>query len=95
MFSTMWGIFAKGPGEQIRVAAKSGTPAMTPLHPEVPASVPGSPVLAGTAPSADVTVSTVPASSSALDTKPDARQSRGGGQTTTPPDNGQKQKPDR
>jgi outer membrane protein assembly factor BamD len=73
MMSHFWGIFSKSP--DVRMAAKSGTPAMTSLKPTVPVSVPvpADVAAAATGASADVTVSTVN-DSSALDSKPDARQ---------------------
>lgn len=64
------GMFRRGP--DVRMAAKSGTPAMERLRPTIPPSVPAS-AAGGTGLSADVSVSTV-TDSSALDTKPDARQ---------------------
>lgn len=77
----MWGVFKGRP--EVRMAAKSGTPAADVFQPTIPLSVPasGGAGAAGTpgAPaggvSADVTVSTV-GDSSALDTQPDARLSR-------------------
>ncbi|MCL4402077.1 MAG: outer membrane protein assembly factor BamD [Acidobacteria bacterium] len=78
MMSHVWGVFRKSP--DTRLAAKSGTPAMTTLKPEVPLSVPpaqgaagaGSTVTGG-AVGSDVSVSTV-SDSTALDKNPDARQ---------------------
>lgn len=68
MMSHVWGVFKKSP--DVRAAAKSGSPAMTTLRPQLPASVP---MPAGGAQGAtDVTVSTV-GENSALDNKPDAR----------------------
>ena len=68
MMSHFWGIFRKSP--DTRMAAKSGTPAMTTLRPSVPASVPAAAVT-GVGVS-DVSVSTVN-DASALDKAPDAR----------------------
>jgi hypothetical protein len=78
------GIFSGTPDTSM--AAKSGMPVMTPLHPTVPISVPP-PTAEGVGIGSDVTVSTV-SDSTALDTKPDARQNPPGqadsaaGQTT-------------
>lgn len=70
LMSHFWGIFRKGP--DVHAAAKSGSPAMTPLRPSIPVSVP--PAAAGqTSVTGDVSVSTV-TDPTALDTKPDARQ---------------------
>ncbi len=78
----MWGIFKGSP--EVRMAAKSGTPAANVFQATIPLSVPsaagaGGSGTPGTPPaggvSADVTVSTV-GDSSALDTQPDARLSR-------------------
>ncbi len=68
--SHAFGVLRKSP--DMRMAAKSGSPAMSGLRPGVPASVPA-PVAGATGVSADVSVSTV-TDSTALDTKPDARQ---------------------
>ena len=59
-------------GPDVRTAAKSGAPAMTPMRPAIPVSVP---VVAGAAlgGTTDVTVQQV-GNTSALDTNPDARQ---------------------
>lgn len=70
MMSNFWGIFRKSP--DVSMAAKSGTPAMTPNRPTVPASVP-TPGSTQTGVSADVSVAPV-TDSTALDTQPDARQ---------------------
>lgn len=77
----MWGIFKGSP--EVRMAAKSGTPAADVFQPTIPLSVPaaggvgapGTPGAPAGGVSADVTVSTV-GDSSALDTQPDARLSR-------------------
>lgn len=77
----MWGMFKGSP--EVRMAAKSGTPATDVFQPTIPLSVPTTGGATGTgttgAPaggvSADVTVSPV-GDSSALDTQPDARLSR-------------------
>lgn len=75
MMHHVWGVFRKSPDTQM--AAKSGTPTMTPLRPTVPASVPvtadAAAAAAGGGVSADVSVSTV-TDSTALDNNPDARQ---------------------
>ncbi|MCZ2154519.1 MAG: outer membrane protein assembly factor BamD [Bryobacterales bacterium] len=79
----VWGVFKGSP--EVRMAAKSGTPAADVFQPSLPLSVPASGGAAGAgaataapgAVSADVTVSTV-GDSSALDTQPDARLSRQG-----------------
>lgn len=70
MMSNMWGIFKKSP--DVRMAAKSGSPAMDRRGPLIPASVPAA-AAAGEG-TTDVTVSTV-SDSTTLDTQPDARQS--------------------
>jgi outer membrane protein assembly factor BamD len=70
------GIFKRGP--DMSQAAKSGSPAMTPLRPTVPASVPV-PGETGVGFTGDVTVTPV-GDNSALDSKPDAR----GPQTAAP-----------
>ena len=59
-------------GPDLRTAAKSGTPAMTPMRPAIPVSVPvaAAAAIGGTT---DVTVQQV-GNSTALDTNPDARQ---------------------
>lgn len=59
-------------GPDVRTAAKSGAPSMTPMRPAIPVSVP---VVAGAAVggTTDVTVQQV-GNTSALDTNPDARQ---------------------
>ena len=59
-------------GPDVRMAAKSGAPAMTTLRPTIPASVPLPPEAAGGF-TGDVSAQTV-SGSSALDTQPDARQ---------------------
>jgi hypothetical protein len=69
LFSRSFGIFRSRP--DVSMAAKSGTPAMTPPRPTIPASVPAPAASAGF--TGDVTVST-PTDTTALDTKPDARQ---------------------
>jgi len=70
MMSHFWGIFRKSP--DVRLAAKSGTPAMESLRPSIPASVP--PAAAGTTGvTAEVSASVV-SDSTALDTNPDARR---------------------
>ena len=65
------GIFKRGPS--IKMAAKSGAPAMEPLRPTVPVSVPipGEGGFQG-----DVSVQQVGAANTALDTQPDARAGR-------------------
>ncbi|MEX2262046.1 MAG: outer membrane protein assembly factor BamD [Bryobacteraceae bacterium] len=70
VMSNVWGIFRKSP--DVRMAAKSGAPAMNTLRPAVPASVP-TPGDGTTGVTADVSVSTV-TDPTALDTQPDARQ---------------------
>ena len=81
-----WGVFKKGPN--VKMAAKSGTPAMESFRPATPANIPGAAGAAGEF-SADVTVST-PADTSALDRLPDARsvQPRPAGSTPNPPQDG-------
>jgi outer membrane protein assembly factor BamD len=65
-----FGIFKRGP--DVGQAAKSGTPAMTPLRPSVPVTVP-QPGQTGTGFTGDVTVAPI-TDSGALDRLPDARQ---------------------
>lgn len=72
MRNRFFGIFEKRPNIEIKLAAKSGTPAATSLRPTTPVTVPGA-VASSTELSTDVTVSTV-SGPSALDTKPDARR---------------------
>ena len=62
-------MFSKSP--DVRMAAKSGTPAMEGLRPSTPASVPVAPA-GGAGVTADVSVQTVN-DSSTLDKSPDAR----------------------
>jgi outer membrane protein assembly factor BamD len=69
MVDHAFGIFKRGP--DMGQAAKSGSPAMTPLRPTIPASVP-IPGETGAGFAGDVTVAPVGANS-ALDTQPDAR----------------------
>jgi outer membrane protein assembly factor BamD len=69
LLSRFFGAFSQGPN--LAYAAKSGTPTMEPMRPEIPANVPA--VAAGAlGTSGDITVS-VPADASALDANPDAR----------------------
>lgn len=70
LMSHVWGVFKKSP--DVRMAAKSGQPAMTALRPGVPVSVPA-PSTGGASGTTDVTATTI-TDTSALDTKPDARQ---------------------
>ena len=71
-------------GPDLRTAAKSGTPSMTPMRPAIPVSVP---VVAGAAVggTTDVTVQQV-GNTSALDTNPDARQIQPAAAGATNPD---------
>lgn len=58
-------------GPEVRTAAKSGSPTMTPMRPAIPVNIPAAQAaLAGTS---DVTVSTV-SDSKTLDSNPDARK---------------------
>ncbi len=75
------GFMRRGPDTS--TAAKSGTPPMTPLRPNIPVSVPV-PAGAGTGVT-DVTVSTVSGGSD-LDNKPDARQNQPQQQGQAQPD---------
>jgi len=68
MLSSAAGLLKHGP--DVSMAAKSGTPAMTSLRPNVPASVPVPPVPAGGTP--ELTITQVQ-DSKELDSKPDAR----------------------
>jgi len=82
--SRVLGAFKKNP--DVNLAAKSGTPAMSGLHPTTPASVP-QPVSTGEGVGSDVTVSTV-GDSKELDSRPDARMNppaAGAGATGTTP----------
>jgi outer membrane protein assembly factor BamD len=92
LLGTIWGPFSSHPN--MTVAAKSGSPEMTTLHPTIPASVPavaaGSEtgtggVTAGEGGGSDVSATTV-GNSSDIDKKPDARLSASptGGSGTTP-----------
>lgn len=95
----VWGVFKGSP--EVRMAAKSGTPASGVFQPTIPLSVPAAAGAAGAATgtgqpggvSADVTVSTV-GDSTALDTQPDARLSRQGQNPQQPqPDQPKQQAP--
>jgi outer membrane protein assembly factor BamD len=68
--SHAFGILKRGP--DVRLAAKSGTPAMTSLRPTIPASVP-TPATSGTGFAGEVTAAPV-TDSTLLESKPDARQ---------------------
>jgi outer membrane protein assembly factor BamD len=78
-FDRFWGVFRGRP--EVRMAAKSGTPAAETFQPTMPLSIPGAAGAGGTdmavpgAITGDVTVSTVE-DSTLLDTQPDARLSR-------------------
>lgn len=99
-FDKFWGVFRGSP--EVRMAAKSGTPASDSFQPTVPLSVPGAAAEGGAigtgapgAISADVSVSTIQ-DSTALDTQPDARLSRQNqtdGQTQPAPDAPKPQQP--
>ncbi|MEK7409704.1 MAG: outer membrane protein assembly factor BamD [Acidobacteriota bacterium] len=69
LMSHFWGIFRKSP--DVRLAAKSGAPAMESYRPTLPATVPAAGT--GTGVSAEVTVAPV-TDTTALDTQPDARR---------------------
>ena len=75
MAGQAFGILKRGP--DVRTAAKSGDPAMTPLRPRIPASVP-IPAETGAGFAGDVTATTVQ-DSTTLDTQPDARAPQAGG----------------
>jgi outer membrane protein assembly factor BamD len=77
-----FGIFKRGP--DVSQAAKSGSPAMTPLRPTVPASVPV-PGETGVGFTGDVTVTPV-GNNSALDNRPDARTRQPDGAAAVNPD---------
>jgi outer membrane protein assembly factor BamD len=81
MTDAAFGIFKRGPS--VKLAAKSGTPAMEPLRPTIPVSVPV-PGEAGTGFTGDVSVQQVGTGTSALDTQPDARGTRAPDATATP-----------
>lgn len=70
--SQAFGVLKRGP--DVRMAAKSGNPALTPLRPSIPASVP-LPAAGGTGFAGEVTAGPV-TDSTILDTQPDARQNR-------------------
>ncbi|MBZ5592045.1 MAG: outer membrane protein assembly factor BamD [Acidobacteriia bacterium] len=72
MMSHVLGMFKHSP--ETRTAAKSGTPAMAAMRPNLPLSVPAALNGSATGGTSDVTVQTV-TDSTALDTKPDARMS--------------------
>jgi len=77
--SHMFGIFRQHP--DARLAAKSGTPNMEGLRPQIPASVPSTAAGAG-ALTADVSAQTV-TDTSVLDKNPDARANPPGQNTVT------------
>ncbi len=91
MMSHFWGIFRKSP--DVRLAAKSGTPAMESLRPTIPVTVQAA--AQAQAASAEVTAEPI-SGSSALDTLPDARSGQnaaaesGAQQTPAKPDEQQK-----
>jgi outer membrane protein assembly factor BamD len=94
MFSPVLGVLRKSP--DTRLAAKSGSPAMTPMRPTIPASVPSPAAQEGVG-TTDVTVSPV-SDTSALDNNPDARQRQpttgtGGEAAATTPATGQIETP--
>jgi hypothetical protein len=70
-----FGVLKRGP--DVRAAAKSGEPAMTPLRPTIPVSVPPPAAEGGVGFAGDVTATTVE-DSTTLDTQPDARGPRPG-----------------
>ncbi|MBY0505479.1 MAG: outer membrane protein assembly factor BamD [Bryobacteraceae bacterium] len=80
MLNKSLGFMSRGP--DTRLAAKSGTPAMTPMRPAIPVSVPvvAPAAVGGTT---DVTVQQV-GNSSALDNNPDARQIQPAAPATNP-----------
>jgi len=86
MMGHAFGIFTRGP--DVSQAAKSGSPAMTPLRPTIPASVPAP----GAAPgfTGDVTVAPI-TGNSALDTQPDARGPQAGAPQAGAPPSGEPQ----
>lgn len=72
MMSPVLGVVRRGP--DVRLAAKSGAPAMTSLRPSIPASVPTPAPAAGVT---DITIEQTPNTpGSALETQPDARQTQ-------------------
>ena len=71
-----FGVLKRGP--DVRAAAKSGEPAMTPLRPTVPVSVPAPTAEGGAGFAGDVTATTVD-DPTTLDTQPDARAPRPAG----------------
>lgn len=80
-----FGVLKRGP--DVRAAAKSGEPAMTPLRPTIPVSVPPPTAEGGAGFAGDVTATTVQ-DSTTLDTQPDARGPRPaatGTEGTAPP----------
>jgi outer membrane protein assembly factor BamD len=81
MTDAAFGIFKRGPS--VKLAAKSGTPAMEPLRPTIPVSVPVPGEAGGF--TGDVSVEQVGAGTSALDTQPDARATRAPDGTPVPP----------
>ena len=69
-------------GPDVRMAAKTGDPAMAALRPTIPVNIP-IPVAVGTG-TTDVTVSTVP-DGSTLDSSPDARLNKPADSAAAPP----------
>ncbi len=80
MMDRSMGFMKRGP--DVRLAAKSGAPSMTPMRPSIPVSVPAAAtaVVGGTN---DVTIQQT-GNSSALDTNPDARQVQPGANGAAP-----------
>lgn len=79
MMAPVGNVLKRGP--DVRMAAKSGDPSMTPIRPTIPVNIP-IPAAAATG-TTDVTVSTV-SDSSTLDSKPDARLNQQQPGATTP-----------
>jgi outer membrane protein assembly factor BamD len=76
--SQAFGLLKRGP--DVRMSAKSGSPAMTTLRPSVPASVPVPAATGAAGFSGDVTVAPI-TDPTLLETKPDARQNPPAAQT--------------
>ncbi len=83
MLSHAWGVFKKSP--DVRMAAKSGQPAMTSLRATIPASVPV-PAGGGASGVSDVTIGTT--NDTSLDSKPDARMNPQSGTAGNPQQSG-------
>ncbi len=75
----MWSMFGGRP--DLRIAAKQGKPAMTPMTPSTPVGISAT---VGLGPTAEVEAETI-SGPSKLDTEPDARKSREASEPSEPP----------